>query len=392
MPTKPELTRLVKDQNELIAQQNQQIADQAAQLEQQQEILAQVRAQIQQLQQQNDLIRQQQEQQRPPNPVVHIQDGGHVGENMHHVQHAGVQPEAPPVPPLRTPPGVQPNLDPNFQNISQLLPQLNPNQHININYYANQQNRRICNNFKGNEVHVTPIAWISFFESRTRNLADVDRFNLLADYLVDEAQDWYLRQNTNLGEQLPWNVVRQNFIDFFSSSVSSPAVAASHLKFKVGESLKDYYQQKCRYFDLANIQLRDRISFLTDGIIDDSVREGMIIASIDSLSQWYTKAKDLVENFERKKARLNRQNNFKPGTFPKTGSTRNQDGSGNKPFCKICKERNITARHWHSECPNKNKSTSQPAQKIVQNVQVDQENDTSTAATSTPSSPTGSLN
>lgn len=248
---------------------------------------------------------------------------------------------------------------------------------------------RLCRTYSGKELAVTPVSWINFFEIRTRTFTDQQRCDTLADYLDDEAQDWYMRQRT-ANNNITWQDLKQNFITFFSASVHSPGVTAAHTKFKPGDDLKKYFQEKCRYFDLANLRLVDRNEFLTDGIVEDSVREGMLIAKIKTLDEWYQKDGMLVSNYERKRESRNRfvhrqhpnptpssSSNIKPSFKPTTSTSQ-------PPSCKICKSRNIVARHWHSDCPHRDTSSTSTAAPKCRRVAANEELEETEKADATP--------
>lgn len=369
MPTKAVLERTVADQQRRIQEQNVEVEQQRQEIHHQRELIDEIRAQLQQLQlQQNHPHNHNHQQHNDENVVA---DQHEAPPDVHHHQQ---QQQAPPRPqavaaPAVAPPPVNPQV-PN-QPLQQLIQQINPQQPIQVNYYAPAvgNNRLLCRQFTGIEKSVSPEAWLSLFEHRAANEPLDQRYKLFGDHLAGEAEDWYLRQYGVLGDNPDWNVVREHFVTFFSTTIEAPGVAAARLKFKVGDDLEKYFQTKNRYFDLAKTQLEDRIAFLTEGCVEDAVRDGLIVATIDNLSQWLKKAKALVANLERKRARTQSRFTLKPGPSNANSSPQNRNSSTkpNTP-CRICKEKNVTAFHWHVNCPNK-KPTTTP--KIAQHVKID---------------------
>lgn len=334
MPTKAEIQRDLNEKTALVNQLNRQVAEQRAELDELRQRFERIdraenehRQRIEQ--QQQVQLQQHPRQQAPQHPQQHAQQHKHP-----------VQQQVP------------------IQQIQQQLPQ---HMFLNPAVYQQPPNHfgraiRYCRAFSGKERMITPQAWIDFFQFRTAALSDAQRCEVLADYLDEDAQDWYMRQRTAQQHEVNWNVLRQSFITFFSSSVQSPGVTAANLKFKPTDELKTYFQEKCRYFDLANLQMADRIDFLTDGVTEDSIREGLLIASINSLEEWFQKAKALVSNYERKKER--EKESSKQRFVPKTASTikpsfKPHNKNDYIPPCKICKSKGKEARHWHSECPHR---------------------------------------
>lgn len=334
MPTKAEIQRDLNEKNVLINQLNRQLDDQRIELENLRQRFERM-DRAADVQQRAELEQQhaQQQQNQPPQQ-----------------QHPPLQHFHNPQPPL--------------QHIQQVQQEPQHLQHLPQQFlqqpYVNQFGRhaRLCRSFSGKERVVTPEAWVNFFELRTRNFTDQQRIDTLADYLDEGAQDWYMRQRT--ADNVGWQQLKHNFITFFSASVRSPGVTAAHMKFKPDDDLQKYFQEKCRHFDLANLQLTDRIDFLTDGILEDSIREGMLIATINSLDEWYQKARTLVSNYERKRESKNRfSQRSHPNSTPHSNGTaikssfKPANNARQPPDCKICKTRNIVARHWHSDCPHR---------------------------------------
>lgn len=300
MPTKRELQAYLDDANHTIRDLNRQMQQQRAEMEQ-------LRLQITNVMRVQDV----QQNQNPPPNLVH--------------QNPDSVPEQPP-PPARQ--------DQQVNNLGRPIK---------------------IRAFSGKERVVTPESWINFFELRTSTLTDQQRSELLAEHLEEEAQDWYMRQLTALGNNANWDVLKRNFITFFSSYVHAPGVTASRMKFKPGSDLKTYFQEKCRLLDLANTQLVDQIDFLTDGVIDDSIRKSLIVASINTLDEWLRKAKALVDNAEREKENKSRlfQKSSTPTVKPSFKPASHTESY--KPYCKICKAKGESAQHWHSDCPNRAK-------------------------------------
>lgn len=353
MPTKAELNRTLNEQNRLIE-------NQRNELNNQRELIHELQNQMQQLILAHD--------QNAAQPTPHQAEPIHPARPPQQThQPAATQAVAPPPP---TAPVVNQHPHP----IQQLIQHVDPQHPIQINYYAPAGgNRRLfCRPFTRREKNVSPEAWITLFEHRSANEPLDQRFQLLGDHLDGDAEDWYLRQTGILSENTPWQEVREHFITFFSMMVEAPGVAAARMEFKFGNDIEKYLQLRNRYFDLANTRMQDRIAFFTDGCVDDNIRDGLIIATIDNLPQWLTKAKALVANLERKRARPQRfnNNNFKPGQSifkPYNGQSKAQETKP-KVACAICKNKNITAFHWHSECPhrnpNYNKATPTPTKKL----------------------------
>lgn len=246
------------------------------------------------------------------------------------------------------------------------------------------RNRELLKPYTGKKSRVSPVGWINFFEFRVGNVTDQQKYLIFAEYLADDAQNWLVCQFPTFGPNPQWNTVKQLFINHFSGSIVPPGVAAAQFKFKFGDNLEDYFEKKCHLFELANTQIADQIGFLTDGIEEEYIRDGLIVATINTLPEWLVKANALLNNFERKRqSKGAKGQSFKPAS-PNAGSNySNKNPKGEAPSaCKNClREEGVERKHWHIHCPyykpgiktSTPVKTSKPAPKVVQHAQIEQQ-------------------
>lgn len=270
----------------------------------------------------------------------------------------------------------------------QINPQpLNQPQHQPVQQQVNN-NRQLLRPYSGKKSGVSPTGWINFFEFRVGNVTDQQKYITLCEYLSDEAQNWLVTQFQRFGENPNWELVKQAFINHFSGSVVPPAVAAVQFKFKTGDDIETYFEKKCHLLELANLRVDDQIGFLTDGVEEDQIRDGLIIATINTLQEWVIKAKSLLINFERKrqnnkvlKSQLFKQNSSNAGA---QNNAKNFQKGPPPSNCKNCwREEKVERKHWHTDCPYykpnfkpsapNNSKTDKPTAKIVQSAQVDEQ-------------------
>ena len=290
---------------------------------------------------------------------------------------------------MQTPNGVLPPAPLQQNGIQQPPPQQHQQQQQNA-APALYQKREILKPYTGKGSVVSPVGWINFFEFLLGKVSDQQRYRYFVDHLADDAQNWIVHQFGVLGKNPQWATVKQLFISHFSGSIVPPGVAASHTKFNMSGDIEKFFEKKCHLFELANTQLQDQIGFLTDGVEKESIREGLLIATIESLPQWLAKAKMLVDNFHMKqRARDNAKS--QQSKFGSLGTANNSKKDVKKPPsspCQNClREKGIEVKHWHVDCPyykpkynkpnNASTNTKPSTSKTAQHVKVDQQEDSS---------------
>lgn len=212
-------------------------------------------------------------------------------------------------------------------------PLVNQQVAMNIN-----RNNLIVDPFLGKDGEVNAQGWFDLLEHAIEreysNVNDVTKYSIFTRHLRKEAQEWLGKQLCVLGRNPQWNTVRELFITNYGSTVLPPAVEAATLKFKLSEDIDKYFARKCSLMDKANLQLSDRVGFLTDGC-ESPLRDFLDLSAIETLPQWLSRAKVILANIQRNRllqqnqtfnSPENRSQQNRP-TFPQHNGQINRPGS-----------------------------------------------------------------
>ena len=129
-------------------------------------------------------------------------------------------------------------------------------------------------------------------------------------------------------------------------------LAAIKRNLESNETVKDYYDAKCKILRGADISETHIADLLTNGL-PERWRELLYGKRFTSLADWLMMIQDIEADHKKDKPK---QRYTAPVHYldSKSNSHYNQSGqTKTAPLCHICKRRGNRAYHWHSDCPHR---------------------------------------
>jgi hypothetical protein len=217
--------------------------------------------------------------------------------------------------------------------------------------------------------------WINVFEQITEGMVDHERINLLPTYLERDAFRWYAQFVTPHRNTLDWTTARRMMRDKFTKTAVKPIIAANQRVLRQKETVQQYFDDKTRLLELANIPEDVMIDLLTDGL-PDSYRIVVSARQPRTLSEWLacvtsfegTRRNDVrqmnvVKEIKEEPRPHSDRRNKKPNRYPEQGESRSRREDDDPPPspCPRCLAQGKTEMHWASKCllPRPTKSRDQ---------------------------------
>ena len=238
---------------------------------------------------------------------------------------------------------------------------LQPNTNSNVTNANNSTKDPKIARFTGTSDALRVEPFLNIFERYFSNLEDDSKVLKLGEYLSGDALNFF-GTDIIVDTNIDWSQTRDKLIARYGHSDIAPMVAAIRRRLVKHESIKQYFDDKCRYLrQERGLSEAAQTQLLTEGL-PDVYRHHFYGRRFNSTSEWLQTAQDI-------EADLNRQNRYFTHNQSSAHINRtDQHIAPKKPFvrtefkpkdkrppypCKFCREQGITAFHWHSDCPQK---------------------------------------
>ena len=225
--------------------------------------------------------------------------------------------------------------------------------HIPISFATNPsaQTHSLSNpkipKFKGRDDGLEIDAFIAIFERVFRSLKDDDKIVKVVEFLESEAAN-YFGTEIITDPSATWATAKEKLLKCYGHSKLPPMIAAAQRYLQSNETVKEYYDDKCKILRNANIAETHTADLLTNGL-PDSWRELLYGKRFSSLADWLMTIQD-IEADQRKDKRNKPRIHFMDSNSRHKGNGPQQS----LPICQICKRNKIKAHHWHRDCPLRN--------------------------------------
>ena len=202
--------------------------------------------------------------------------------------------------------------------------------------------------------------FLNIFDRYFNHISDELKVLKLGEYLTGDALNFF---GTDIisDPSISWLETKLRLVRRYGHSDIPPMLSAIRRPFQKNESIKSYFDDKCRYLRQEKGLLEaTQTQLLTDGL-PDTYRQYFYGKRFESTTEWLQTAQDIEADLSRAKhfyhsqstAHFNRSDQLTKTQKPFVKN--NGKAKDKKPPypCKICREQGITSFHWHSECPNK---------------------------------------
>ena len=211
--------------------------------------------------------------------------------------------------------------------------------------------------FKGRDDGLEIDAFVAIFERVFKSLSDDNKLIKVVEFLESEPANYF---GTEIipDPLATWATAKDKLHKRYGHSELPPMIAASRRYLQRNESVKEYYDDKCKILRRAYLTEPHMADMLTNGLppIWRSLFYGK---RFTSLADWL----QMVQNIEADQKHDNR--NKQRLSHVMTTETKTDTSSRNSgrpvPPCQICKRIHIKANHWHRDCPNRNPSSPIPS-------------------------------
>ena len=203
-------------------------------------------------------------------------------------------------------------------------------------------------------------AFLNIFEYYFSSLDDSLKLRKIGEYLDGDALGFF---GTDIISEptVSWHTTKDRFIHRYGHTDIPPILAAMRRKLQRNESIKDYFDEKCRYLRLERgLSEEARTHILTEGL-PDSYRQHFYGRRFASTSEWLKTAQDIEADRFRpgQSSRPQTSSHFTKTdnmSRPQSSNVSSKRDKTKPPYaCKICRDRGETAFHWHNECPHNSK-------------------------------------
>ena len=216
--------------------------------------------------------------------------------------------------------------------------------------------------------------WIRLYEVYTHGKTNDEPICLLLFNLKGLALEWF--GDEIAGQTYTWQQIEDRMEERFGFTTATPLLDAQNRRLSRDEKVEDYYRNKMRLLRQTGLNSTEQVQQLTNGL-PRHCQLTIISSGPKTPSQWVPIAQQTEQHYNSFQSKFKP----KPKPFNKTASTHSapvrslpisshQNGSNNAqihnrprfngnqqysdqnpPQCLICQRRNITANHWHRQCP-----------------------------------------
>jgi len=161
--------------------------------------------------------------------------------------------------------------------------------------------------FDGVDKSIRVQTWLKLFEVHTNGQSDADRISLLMYNLSGVALEWYGDEiaGTNITK---WETVNAKMKTRFGTSTATPLIDAQRRHLRSGETIETYYQEKIRLLRQTQLNEKEIIQQLTEGL-PHTWKMTLIAARPTDSNSWVEVALQLESH---QKSEYPRQKQLKP--------------------------------------------------------------------------------
>ena len=257
-------------------------------------------------------------------------------------------------------PSVTSQTNPNTEPTVQTVPTVsdidsNSNRTHNTNTIKDPKITR----FSGTNDDLKVEPFLNIFDRYFGSLDDLSKVLKLGEYLSGDALNFF---GTDIitDEFINWTEAKSRLLRRYGHSDVPPMLAAVRRPLQKHETIKQYFDEKCSHLrQEKGLSESARTQLLTEGL-PDVYRQHFYGKRFTSTTEWLQTAQDI-------EADLNRHNRYPTHTnssahVNRTDSLPNKHHFKSKsnhkesrpPYpCRHCRDKGITAHHWHNDCPNK---------------------------------------
>lgn len=223
--------------------------------------------------------------------------------------------------------------------------------------------------FKGLGDKISIENWLKRYEMIATHLtwSEKDKIVMLGNYLEDDALNWFIENSSD-----NYTDVRTKLINRFGVETIEPIVEFVLIRYDIKAGIKDYFERKRRFGNLAKLTVEQMIPLLIHNL-HPKMAESFVAVKPKSLTEFYNIAQSAESNLKRF---MNRSAHG--SEKPRSVNEGKQVQAKRKPPnpCRICENIGFKNRfHWSNECRNRGK-TDQNKQTNPKTVNVVQQNNT----------------
>ena len=217
--------------------------------------------------------------------------------------------------------------------------------------------------FSGTNDDLKVEPFLNIFNRYFASLDDLSKVLKLGEYLSGDALNFF-GTDIVVDELITWTEAKSHLVRRYGHSDVPPMLAAVRRRLQKNETIKQYFDEKCRHLrQEKGLSESAQTQLLTEGL-PDVYRQHFYGKRFTSTTEWLQTAQDI-------EADLNRHNRY-PIHVHSSAHVNRSDPSLNKPMnksnfrpksnqkesrppypCRHCRNKGITAHHWHNDCPNK---------------------------------------
>lgn len=247
---------------------------------------------------------------------------------------------------------------------------------------SSQQNQTInivpvIQPFKGSDDKIKVTNWLKKFEliAVQRNWSDETKIIEVSNYIVDDAQNWYIES----GSHASWSSFKERMISRFDTHTVRPIIQFNHLRYDINKGMKAYFEEKKSLGYQSKLSVEQMVPIFIDGLHPTMAKDfvghypktleefyNIACQSETSMKKEFAfkeKRKNKNNFFQNKRFKgpykFNKSNNFHFNKNNNTNFKKSNNGNKNtKPPpspCYICEKLSQPSNHWNSQCPNKGK-------------------------------------
>ncbi len=232
-------------------------------------------------------------------------------------------------------------------------------------------------------------AFFAIFDNAFNALTDAQKVEKLACYLDGEPLNFYASDVLSTAN-IAFADARQLFETRFGLSELPPMVAAIRRRLRRSETIKEYFDDKCRDLRRGHIPEAQISDVLTEGL-PDAYRSHFYGKRFNNPSEWLRLALDIeadvnlrtpwkssptpskshcsITHCDEPSVKSNNKVHF-PNAFSKKAHRKSKP-----PFpCKYCRRAGSIEYHWHKDCPLPRDQSGQPVDTPNQSTLLEQNN------------------
>ena len=206
--------------------------------------------------------------------------------------------------------------------------------------------------FKGLNDKISIENWLKRYEMLAIHFkwSESDKIVFMGNYLEDDALNWYIENSSD-----NYSDLKHKLINRFGVEIIEPIVEFVNIRYDVKSGIKDYFEKKRRYGNLAKLTVEQMIPIMVNSLHPKMV-ESFVAVKPKTLTEFYSIAKSAENNLKRFFNRPAPNDKPKIPYEPKNGSNKRKPPNA----CRICENLGFKNRfHWSNDCRNKGKTNAQ---------------------------------